>query len=128
MTADNLGLRIAGAHRAPLQLEPSCHTGGHVVPQIFHRSTNAISRFTIFGSLVVIAAVTLAWGGIIRAPYVTEQDVVRDQPVPFSHEHHVAGLGIDCRYCHTTVENSSYAGLPSTKTCMTCHSQTWTNA
>ena len=50
---------------------------------------------------------TLAWGGIIRAPYVTEQGVVRDQPVPFSHEHHVAGLSIDCRYCHTSVETSS---------------------
>jgi hypothetical protein len=98
------------------------------VPQIFHRSTNAISRFTIFGSLIVIVAVTLAWGGIIRAPYVTEQDVVRDQPVPFSHEHHVAGLGIDCRYCHTGVEKSPFAGVPPTQVCMNCHKQVWADS
>ena len=50
------------------------------------------------------------------------------QPVPFSHQHHVTGLGIDCRYCHTSVETSSFAGIPPTKTCMNCHSQIWTNA
>ena len=48
--------------------------------------------------------------------------------MPFSHQHHVAGDGIDCRYCHTSVENSSFAGIPPTKTCMNCHSQIWTNA
>lgn len=53
---------------------------------------------------------------------------VADQPVPFSHEHHVKGLGIDCRYCHSTVEVSAFAGIPPTETCMTCHSQIWTNA
>lgn len=47
------------------------------------------------------------------------------QPIPFSHEHHVGVLGIDCRYCHTSVERSSFAGIPSTKTCMNCHSQMW---
>ena len=51
-----------------------------------------------------------------------------DQPVPFSHQHHVSGLGIDCRYCHTTVETSGFAGIPPTKTCMNCHAQIWTNA
>ncbi len=50
------------------------------------------------------------------------------QPVPFSHQHHVAGLGLDCRYCHTSVETSSFAGIPPTQTCMNCHSQIWTNA
>jgi ferredoxin len=54
--------------------------------------------------------------------------VASEQPVPFSHQHHVAELGIDCRYCHTGVEKSSYAGVPPTETCMTCHSQIWTNA
>ena len=53
---------------------------------------------------------------------------VKDQPVPFSHEHHVGGLGIDCRYCHTSVEDSRFAGIPATKVCMSCHSQIWTNA
>jgi hypothetical protein len=54
--------------------------------------------------------------------------MAREQPVPFSHEHHVNGLGIDCRYCHSTVEKSPFAGIPATKVCMTCHSQIWTNA
>jgi hypothetical protein len=50
------------------------------------------------------------------------------QPIPFSHKHHVRGLGLDCRYCHATVETSSEAGYPPTRTCMTCHSQIWTHA
>ena len=93
--------------------------------QIFHRSTNAVSRFTIFGGFALIVIVTLVWAGVIRAPYVTEQDVVREQPVPFSHEHHVSGLGIDCRYCHTTVERTAFAGIPPTEICMNCHKQVW---
>jgi hypothetical protein len=48
--------------------------------------------------------------------------------VPFSHKHHVGDDGIDCRYCHTSVEKSSFAGLPSTHVCMTCHSQLWNEA
>jgi hypothetical protein len=51
-----------------------------------------------------------------------------EQPVPVSHEHHVAGLRIGCRFCHASVEVSAAAGLPPTYTCMTCHSQIWTNA
>jgi hypothetical protein len=63
-----------------------------------------------------------------RTDYVRRVDRTIVQPVPFSHEHHVSGLGIDCRFCHTSVEVSSNAGLPPTTTCMTCHSQIWTNA
>jgi hypothetical protein len=59
---------------------------------------------------------------------MTRQYVALDQPVPFSHEHHVSGLGIDCRYCHVSVEFSSSAGMPATEVCMTCHSQVWTQA
>jgi len=62
------------------------------------------------------------------SPYTTYVNVPFDQPVPFSHQQHVAGLGIDCRYCHTSVETSSFAGMPATETCMTCHSQLWTEA
>lgn len=60
--------------------------------------------------------------------YNTEERYIPPQPVPFSHKHHVSGLGLDCRYCHTTVEISTNAGMPPTETCMTCHSQIWTNA
>jgi hypothetical protein len=98
------------------------------MPQIFQRSTNTLSRVTIFGAVFVVAA--LAWMGmeVQRSPYVTYAGVRKPQPVPFSHQHHVTGLGIDCRYCHTSVETSSFAGIPPTKTCMNCHSQIWTNA
>ncbi|HUJ95596.1 MAG TPA: cytochrome c3 family protein [Terriglobales bacterium] len=96
--------------------------------QIFHRSTNTISRATIYGAIFVVAALFWAAVEIQRSPYVTYAGVRRTQPVPFSHQHHVAGLGIDCRYCHTSVEDSSFAGIPPTKTCMNCHSQIWTGA
>jgi len=65
---------------------------------------------------------------IQRSPYTTYAGVARQQPVPCSHQHPVGGLGIDCRYCHTSVEVSSFAGIPPTKTCMNCHSQIWSNA
>jgi hypothetical protein len=64
----------------------------------------------------------------VRSSYATNAGVTYNQPVPFSHQHHVNELGIDCRYCHTTVESSNFAGIPATKVCMTCHSQIWTNA
>ena len=60
--------------------------------------------------------------------YNTQERFAPEQPIPFSHKHHVSGLGLDCRYCHTEVEQSSDAGMPSTAICMTCHSQIWTNA
>ena len=96
--------------------------------QIFHRSTNTISRATIYGAVFLIAALLWAVLELQRSPYITYAGVARPQPVPFSHQHHVAGDGIDCRYCHTSVETSSFAGIPPTKTCMNCHSQIWTNA
>src|SRR6185295_7860562 len=75
--------------------------------QIFHRSTNTLSRATIYGAVFVVAALFWAAAEIQRSPYVTYAGVRRPQPVPFSHQHHVSGLGIDCRYCHTSVETSS---------------------
>jgi hypothetical protein len=96
--------------------------------QIFHRSTNAFSRITIFGAVVILAFVAWVAVQIDRSAYVTRASMMRDQPVPFSHEHHVGGLGIDCRYCHTTVESSSFANIPPTKTCMNCHSQIWSTS
>ena len=96
--------------------------------QIFHRSTNIYSRLSIVAMVGFLAflgwvVVTISWSG-----YVTGQSLTRDQPVQFSHAHHVGAMGIDCRYCHTTVEESAFANIPPTKTCMNCHSQIWTNA
>lgn len=65
---------------------------------------------------------------VVRSPYVTGVELARDQPVPFSHRHHVGGLGIDCRYCHTSVEESRYAGLPSTAICYNCHRHVWADS
>src|SRR5437868_3977147 len=96
--------------------------------QIFHPSTNTISKVTIFGAVFIAAGVAWALGAVYRSPYVTEAQVVRHQPVPFSHEHHVSGLGIDCRYCHTSVETSRFAGIPATSVCMNCHTYIWRDA
>lgn len=89
---------------------------------------NAICRVTIFGFVFfVVGAVALA-AIIVRSPYWTEEGVVRVQPVPFSHAHHVGDAGIDCRYCHRTVEYGAFAGVPSTEICIDCHSQLWTDS
>ena len=96
--------------------------------QLFRPGADTIAR------IILIAIVVLPFAGfglayaMRKAPYSTDQGYTLDQPVPFSHKHHVGDLGIDCRYCHTGVENSRYAGMPPTSTCMTCHSQIWTNA
>jgi hypothetical protein len=96
--------------------------------QIFYRSTNMIARVSIFGAIFFLAFFGWAFSTLMRSPYATRQGVILKQPVPFSHQHHVAGLGIDCRYCHTSVEQSAFAGIPPTQTCMNCHNQIWTNA
>lgn len=96
--------------------------------QIFHRSTNTLSRATIFGAVFVVVILGWILYVVQGSPFVTYAGVRKAQPVPFSHQHHVTGLGVDCRYCHTSVETSSFAGIPPTKTCMNCHSQIWTNA
>jgi Cytochrome c7 and related cytochrome c len=98
------------------------------MPQIFHRSTNTLSKISLAGILILV-------GGLIglamllgRSSYVTRANEYVVQPVQFSHLHHVLDDGIDCRYCHTSVETSSFAGIPPTKTCMNCHSQIWQSA
>lgn len=96
--------------------------------QVFDRSSNALIRASLVltGLIVIITGITL--NELQRSPWVTRQGQRPDQPVPFSHKHHVEGLGLQCQYCHTSVEKSMYAGIPPTKTCMNCHSQIWTNA
>ncbi|HEX6304715.1 MAG TPA: cytochrome c3 family protein [Anaerolineales bacterium] len=98
------------------------------MPQIFHPSTNPFSKVSIFGAIFFVAAFAWVLTLIFRSPYATNVNVAIDQPVPFSHEHHVSGLGIDCRYCHTSVEVSSFADIPPAHTCMTCHVQIWSDS
>jgi hypothetical protein len=96
--------------------------------QLFAPRANTISTLVLL-SIVGVPLTGLSLLCVLSfTPLVTRQGIIVPQRVPFSHEHHVGGLGIDCRYCHTGVEHSRYAGLPPTETCMTCHSQIWTNA
>jgi hypothetical protein len=95
---------------------------------IFGPRANLLAKAVLLGLAgVVVSGLLLVWGVPLMA-YNTQQGYIPPQPVPFSHKHHVSGLGLDCRYCHGSVEVSANAGLPPTKTCMTCHSQIWTNA
>lgn len=96
--------------------------------QIFPRSANALARASVFVALFLAAAGGYALWTLAHSGYVTRQGIVLPQPVPFSHDHHVAQIGIDCRYCHTSVERAASAGIPPTQTCMNCHSQIWTYA
>jgi hypothetical protein len=95
------------------------------MPQIFPPGSNTLAKVSLVGSLLFLASGVWVCLIFIRSSYGTDMGVARVQPVPFSHEHHVGILGIDCRYCHTSVEQSSYATVPPTKTCMNCHSQIW---
>lgn len=96
--------------------------------QLFKRRANAIAKATIIGVPLLLAGTAAGMFAFARSDFWTQIDTPLAQPVPFSHQHHVAGLGIDCRYCHTSVEQSSFAGIPPTETCMTCHSQVWKDA
>jgi Cytochrome c7 and related cytochrome c len=93
--------------------------------QIFRRSANATSRFTIYGGLGAVGFLLWVVLLLMRSDFVTGANTNVTQPVQFSHAHHVGGLGIDCRYCHTSVDQARFANIPPTKTCMNCHSQIW---
>jgi hypothetical protein len=96
--------------------------------QIFHPSTNTFSKVSIFGAVFILGGSLYGLAVINRSDYATRARVAREQPVPFSHRHHAGELGIDCRYCHTSVEETAYANIPPTQTCMNCHAQIWTGA
>src|ERR687885_183562 len=95
--------------------------------QVFHPSANSIAKAALFGAVVLVAGALALPSYSVRSPWTTNVNAPVAQPVPFSHEHHVGGLGIDCRYCHATVEKAAFPGIPPTETCMSCHSQIWTN-
>ncbi len=96
--------------------------------QIFKPSANSVARVTLIGVATVPLTLGVGVAALSRSPANTKVNVPKNQPVPFSHQHHSYELGIDCRYCHTSVEKSWYPGLPATETCMSCHSQIWTNS
>jgi hypothetical protein len=96
--------------------------------QVFDRSSNALARASLVLTGLIVIALGVTLDQLQRSPWVTRQGQRPDQPIPFSHKHHVEGLGLQCQYCHTSVEKSSYAGIPPTKTCINCHAQIWTNA
>ena len=96
--------------------------------QIFNRHANIYSRLSILAAVGFAAVLGGVVGLLNLSGYNTNQDVFVEQPIQFSHAHHVGGEGIDCRYCHTSVEESAFANIPPTKTCMNCHSQIWATA
>jgi hypothetical protein len=96
--------------------------------QIFPRSANAIAKASVVLVAILGGAVAAAGAAFFRSDYVSGVGDAKAQPVQFSHNHHVAGVGLDCRYCHTSVEKSQFAGIPPTRTCMTCHSQIFNEA
>ena len=96
--------------------------------QIFNKSANNIARMSMFMALVLAGVAFYAYTQFARSSYLTNRYVERQQPVQFSHKHHVGDDGIDCRYCHQTVETTASAGMPSTQTCMNCHSQLWADS
>lgn len=96
--------------------------------QLFRPRSNTVAKVSIAGFIVFLGALLAIAYTMDRGPWITSVRIAPAQPIPFSHKHHVKDDGLDCRYCHTSVETSSYAGLPPTETCMTCHSQIWINA
>ena len=98
------------------------------MPQIFRHSTNYLARGTIFGAIFILIAALFVAAEINRSGWNTGQWIERQQPIQFSHKHHVGDDGIDCRYCHTSVETSASAGIPSTAVCMNCHKQIWADS
>jgi hypothetical protein len=96
--------------------------------QIFPPGMNLIARLTLLAGLVIVVGLAVLAYALIRSPVVTAVGVPQTQPVPFSHQQHVGGLGLDCRYCHSTVEVSNTASIPPTETCMGCHAQVATES
>jgi hypothetical protein len=96
--------------------------------QFFHRSANNIARISMILAVVLAGVAFLVYTQVARSSYLTGRYLEKQQPVQFSHKHHTGDDGIDCRYCHTTVETTASAGMPPTQTCMNCHSQIWADS
>ncbi len=96
--------------------------------QLFHHGANNIAKASLVIAVLLGGVAFYVYTQIARSSYLTNQFVERQQPVQFSHKHHVGDDGIDCRYCHTSVETSYSAGIPPTQTCMNCHNQLWSDS
>ncbi len=96
--------------------------------QVFPKAMNVLARVSLLALPLLVAGGGVTLAALVRSPYITGTNEPAEQPIPFSHKHHVAELGIDCKYCHTSVYDSANAGLPPTKTCMNCHQQIWQGA
>jgi len=98
------------------------------MPRLFEPGADTLARLVLVGLVAgPLAAFGLAYFSQI-SPWIRGTNVTVEQPVPFSHKHHVGEVGLDCRFCHATVETNRFAGIPSTQVCMTCHSQLFTTA
>jgi hypothetical protein len=93
--------------------------------QIFHPRSGLYAKLLVIALLIATIAGVVAWRSLTGEPD-SENEAV-EQPVPFSHKHHVGEVGLDCRYCHGGVEKDAFAGMPPVSTCMTCHSQLFTD-
>jgi hypothetical protein len=98
------------------------------MPQLFPAWATPLLRATLIGVPATLILGAATWGVVYRSAYYTDVGEPLKQPVPFSHQHHVSGLGVDCRFCHSSVETSAFAGMPSSATCMRCHSQIWSQS
>ncbi len=96
--------------------------------QVFHRAANNVAKISIITAIILAGVAGYVYTQIARSSYLTNRFLERQQPVQFSHKHHVGDDGIDCRYCHTAVETSSSAGIPPTQTCMNCHTEIWADS
>jgi hypothetical protein len=96
--------------------------------QIFKPSTNTLAKVTLFGAIFFLLVSVWILVSLNRSAYATRQTIIRAQPVPFSHDHHTEAMGISCLYCHTSVEESAFAGIPPTATCMNCHKLIWNDS
>ncbi len=96
--------------------------------QLFPKSANYLAPASIAALVLVAGGAVGSLLALDYAGFNQRRGETVEQPVPFSHEHHVAGLGIDCRYCHTAVEKSASAGVPPTSTCYNCHKIVWNEA
>jgi hypothetical protein len=96
--------------------------------QFFHKSANNIARISMIAAVILAGVAGYVYTQVARSSYLTGRYIEKQQPVQFSHKHHSGDDGIDCRYCHSTVETTPNAGMPPTQTCMNCHNQIWSDS